>query len=299
MQTILITGANGFLGSYLCELLMSNYKIIATGKGDCRLDYKHSNLHYQKLDFTNEENIKEVLQKSRPNIIIHAGAMSKPDECELNKEQAYLTNVASTQYLLKQASLCKSFFIFISTDFVFDGEKGMYKENDETGPVNYYGETKLLAEKEVKNYDGKWSIVRTVLVYGHPKSGRDNILTVVAKGLQKGETLKIFDDQLRTPTYVKDLVNAIKTIIEKKATGFFHVSGQDKLSPYQMAVAAANYLGLDASLIERTNAEAFHQPAKRPAKTGFDITKAKDELKFIPTSFSEGLKKTFERSVKR
>jgi dTDP-4-dehydrorhamnose reductase len=294
MQTILITGANGFLGRYLCELLRTDYKIIATGKGDSRLSYKHSNLYYEKLDFTNEGDVKEILQKHHPNFIIHAGAMSKPDECELNKEQAWLTNVVSTQYLLRQASLLKCFFVFISTDFIFDGEKGMYKEGDEPGPVNYYGETKLVAEKEVKEYSFEWSIVRTVLVYGHPRSGRDNILTVVTKGLQKGETLRIFDDQLRTPTYVEDLANAIKTIIEKKVTGVFHVSGEDKLSPYEMAIAVANYLGLDASLIEKTNGESFQQPAKRPAKTGFNISRAKDELNFIPTSFLEGLRKTFE-----
>ncbi len=294
MQTILITGANGFLGSYLCELLMPDYKIIATGKGECRLNYKHLNLQYEKLDFTNEENVKEMLQRHRPNIIIHAGAMSKPDECELNKEQAYLTNVTSTRYLLKQANRVKCFFVFISTDFIFDGVKGMYKEDDESGPVNYYGATKLLAENEVKEYVFEWSIVRTVLVYGHPKSGRDNILTVVAKGLQKGETLRIFDDQLRTPTYVEDLANAIRTIIEKRVTGIFHVSGEDKLSPFEMAIAVANYLGFDSDLIEKTNAEDFQQQAKRPAKTGFNITKAKDELNFMPTSFTEGLKKTFE-----
>ncbi len=219
MQTILVTGANGFLGSYLCELLMTGYKIIATGKGAGRLNYQHSNLQYTTLDFTSEDNVKEVLQKHRPNVIIHAGAMSKPDECELDKEQAYLTNVMSTRYLLKQAGLFKSFFIFVSTDFIFDGEKGMYKEDDETGPVNYYGETKLLAEREVKKYAFKWTIVRTVLVYGNPKSGRDNILTVVAKSLQKGESPRIFDDQLRTPTYVEDLANAIKTIVENNATG--------------------------------------------------------------------------------
>ncbi|HVE60623.1 MAG TPA: SDR family oxidoreductase [Chitinophagaceae bacterium] len=294
MITILITGANGFLGSYLCELLTANYKIIATGKGNCRLHYNHANLYYEKLDFTVEGNVKEVLRKHSPEIIIHAGAMSKPDECESNKEQAYLSNVQSTLFLLKQASLLKSFFIFLSTDFIFDGVRGMYKEEDIPGPVNYYGETKLLAENEVKKYLYQWCIVRTVLVYGHPKSGRDNILTVVAKGLEKGETLRIFDDQLRTPTYVEDLANAIKTIIKRKTTGVFHVSGADKLSPYEMAIAVANYLGLDETLVKKVTAETFQQPALRPAKTGFDISKAKDELNFIPTSFSEGLKKTLK-----
>lgn len=296
MQKILITGANGFLGFYLVQQLVEkNYFVIATGNGECRLPFAASNFVYETLDFVSDEEVKNALEKYSPQLIVHAGAISKPDECELNKEAAFRTNVTGTINLLKRAKDIQSFFLYVSTDFVFSGETGMYKEDDATAPVNYYGHTKLLAEEEVNKYPFDWSIVRTVLVYGKPVSGRQNILTNTAKALEKGETLKIFDDQVRTPTYVEDLARGIVSIIEKKAKGIYHLSGEDTLTPYQMAVAAAKHLNLNEALITKVTEKEFQQPARRPLKTGFDISKAKKELNYHPISFREGLEKTFSK----
>jgi dTDP-4-dehydrorhamnose reductase len=143
--------------------------------------------------------------------------MSKPDECELNQEAAYQTNVKGTEYLLEAAVLCKSYFLFVSTDFVFAGTSLHYKEDDSLDPVNYYGETKMLAEAAVEKYPFSWSIVRTILVYGKPMSGRQNILTNVAAALQRGEPLRIFSDQTRTPTYVEDLAKAMVVMLENRS----------------------------------------------------------------------------------
>jgi dTDP-4-dehydrorhamnose reductase len=294
MQTVLITGGNGFVGSCLARILLGHCKIIVTGKGYTRLDIQHPHFQYVQLNFTDEGEVKKVLGHFQPQVIVHAGAMSKPDECEQDKQLAYLTNVSATQFLLREAVAFKSFFIFLSTDFIFDGLKGMYQEDDNPGPVNYYGETKLLAEASVQKYPFDWSIVRTVLVYGHPRGGRQNILNTVAAALKKGDSYSVFNDQVRTPTYVEDLAGALKTIIDKKATGIFHISGKDVLTPYVMAIAAANYLGLDENLVKKVTAETFDQPAQRPAITGFNISKAERELNYKPTSFEEGLKKTFD-----
>lgn len=295
MQTVLITGANGFVGVYLTSVLVEkNYKVVATGRGKSRMHIKHKNLQYQELDFTDEQNLKEVLEQHKPTIVVHAGALSKPDDCKRNKELAYLTNTIATQHLLKYATLHKSFFIFLSTDFIFDGKRGMYSEEDIPAPVNYYGETKLLAEAAVKEYEFKWCIVRTVLVYGNPKGGRHNLLTLVAEKLKNGESYKVFNDQIRTPTYVEDLTRAIATIIDNRATGIYHISGKDVATPFDMAVATAKYLSLDENRIEAVTAESFNQGAKRPAKTGFIIAKAEKELGYKPITFEEGVRKTFE-----
>lgn len=290
----MITGANGFVGYYLVsQLLERNYRVVATGKGECRLPFQHANFCYHTLDFTNDEAVQNAFDQFRPDVVVHCGAISKPDECELNQENAFRTNVTATLYLLKAAREQKCFFVFLSTDFVFGGEKGMYKEDDERKPVNYYGQTKLLAEDAVMNYEQDWAIVRTVLVYGRPFLNRQNLLTNVAIALQKGEALKIFDDQVRTPTFVEDLATGIVRIIEKKARGIFHISGEDVLTPYQMAVAVAHYLNLDASRIKNVKEQDFEQPARRPLLTGFNISKAKAELNYTPISFQEGLKRTF------
>jgi dTDP-4-dehydrorhamnose reductase len=292
---ILITGANGFLGYYLTEkLLQKKYTVIATGKGSSRLPFEHhDNFIYNEMDFTDPFNVHDVFEKYKPDVVVHAGAISKVDDCELNQWEAYRVNTEATVTLLVNAEEYKSFFVFVSTDFIFDGDRGMYKEDDKPNPVNFYGKTKLEAEEAVKEYQYDWAIVRTVLVYGKPQAGRANILTIVKDKLEKGETYNVVDDQVRTPTYVKDLADGIIAVIEKKAKGVYHLSGEDVLTPYQMAIKAAEYLGLDNTLIKKVTAKDFYQPAKRPPKTGFVIDKAKKQLGYRPLSFEEGLKKMF------
>jgi dTDP-4-dehydrorhamnose reductase len=293
---ILITGANGFLGYYLVEqLLAKKYLVIATGRGACRLPFSdQKNFQYIEMDFTNPFSIHDVFEKIKPDVVIHAGAMSKPDECETNQMQAYLVNVEGTVQLLINSDELKSFFIFLSTDFVFDGEQGMYDENDVPQPVNYYGRTKLEAEEAVKEYEHDWAIVRTVLVYGTNHSGHANILKIVKEKLEKGEVYNVVDDQVRTPTYVEDLASGIVAIIEKRATGIFHLSGKDILTPYQMAIKTADHLRLDSSVLKKVTAASFSQPARRPLKTGFIIDKARKELGYEPLSFDEGLRQTLD-----
>jgi dTDP-4-dehydrorhamnose reductase len=201
--------------------------------------------------------------------------------------------VEGTLNVLLNAEECNAFFVFVSTDFVFDGITGMYREEHRREPVNFYGRTKVEAEDAVMEYNGDWSIVRTVLVYGKPQVGRQNILTIVRQKLEKGEAYSVVDDQVRTPTYVEDLADGICRIIGRKAGGVFHISGEEVLTPYQMASEAAELLGLPAHLLKRVTADTFSQPARRPAVTGFDITKAKELLGFAPVSFREGLRRMF------
>jgi dTDP-4-dehydrorhamnose reductase len=245
------------------------------------------------MDFTVPFSIHDVFENIKPDVVIHAGAMSKPDECETNQMLAYLVNVEGTVQLLINSADVKSFFIYLSTDFVFDGEKGMYREDDIPNPVNYYGRTKLEAEEAVKEYEFDWAIVRTVLVYGKNHSGHNNILKIVKEKLEKGEEYNVVDDQVRTPTYVEDLAKGIVSIVEKKAAGIFHLSGKDILTPYQMAIKTSEHLQLDNSIIKRVTAASFNQPARRPLKTGFAIDKARKELGYEPLTFDEGLRKTF------
>ncbi len=293
---VLVTGANGFLGYYLVQhLLQKDYTVLATSKGENLLPFMdRENFSYASMDITDPFAVHDVFEKFQPEVVVHAGAMSKPDDCEQNQWDSYMTNVEGTISVLLNAGEYKSHFIFMSTDFIFDGERGMYKEDDISNPVNFYGRTKLEAEEAVREYEHRWTIVRTVLVYGKQYSIRGNILSIVKEKLEKGEEYKVFDDQARTPTYAEDLAKGIVLVIEKKAKGVFHLSGKDVLTPYQMACLAADYLGLNKSLIIKVTADEFPQPAKRPARTGFNIDKARKELGFEPVSFEEGLKKTFQ-----
>jgi dTDP-4-dehydrorhamnose reductase len=132
------------------------------------------------------------------------------------------------------------------------------------------------------------------LVYGRTFSGRENIVTNTAKALREGRPLKIFDDQVRTPTYVEDLASGIVAVMEKGRNGIYHLSGENVKTPYDVSIETAEYLHLDTSLITRVKEKDFDQPARRPAKTGFDISKAKRDLNFQPISFEEGLRRTFQ-----
>ena len=293
-MTILITGANGFLGHYLVQqLLLLKYKIIATGRGESRLLQSHENLIYTSMDFTDPFAVHDVFEKFQPDIVVHAGAIGNVDECEKHQWRAYTTNVEGTLTLLSNAEECRSHFIFVSTDFVFDGETGPYDESSITNPVNFYGKTKLEAEDAVKEYHFAWAIVRTVLIYGNNLSGRDNILTAVKKKLSAGETYSAVNDITRTPTYVEDLAKGIAAIVERKKTGIYHLAGKDELTPYQIVVAAAEYLQLDSSLIKKVAAADLQAAAKRPRQTVFTLDKARRELDYDPISFEEGLQKTF------
>jgi dTDP-4-dehydrorhamnose reductase len=292
---LLVTGANGFLGYYLCELLLQKgFQVLATGRGPCRLPFLSlESFSYSSMELTEEDQIRTVVSAFNPNYIVHAGAIGKPDVCELNPLVATAINTTGTSYLLSVAKEVGAGVCYVSTDFVFDGVEGNYHENSPRNPVNHYGQTKLEAELLVEQFSGNWSIVRTVLVYGMPRTGRENLLSIVRNKLLKGETYQVVNDQIRTPTYVGDLAIGISKIIEQDQQGIFHLCGEEVLTPYEMAIQTAKYFKLDNSLLIKTSSSNFIQPAKRPLITGLDISKAKQVLGFSPVDFETGLKLTF------
>ncbi|MFM1794987.1 MAG: hypothetical protein RL642_1372 [Bacteroidota bacterium] len=294
---ILLTGANGMLGSSLTQKLSTTqHQIFATGKGASRLDVDllDSNLHYQSLDITQKKEVQAYISIVQPDLIIHGAAITQVDDCEQNKEFCYSVNVDGTKHLLAAAKKQNSSFCLISTDFVFSGEGGPYVETDPTGAVNYYGQTKEMAEQLVMSSGLHWSIARTILLYGKADSGkRSNFIYWVKDSLEAGKKIKVVNDQIRTPTYIPDLVDGILLMIEKKAKGIYHLSGKDILTPYQMAVAIAEHLSLNTELIEPVDASTFTQIGKRPQKTGFNIEKARQDLGYDPQSFENALSLIF------
>lgn len=291
---ILITGANGLLGQHLVNKLFNEtlHEIIATGNSEPRFILQDSRVHYHSLDITDGMAVNALLEKLMPDTIIHCAALTQVDECELNPVKAWTVNVTATRFIVDAAKKINAFLIFISTDFVFDGLNGPYKEEDTVNPVSYYGSTKVAAEKAVAESGLDYAIVRTCLLYGNILAGtRSNIIAWVKENLEQGKKIKVVSDQWRTPTYIEDLAKGLLLIMEKKATGLFNISGDDFLSPYDMAMATADYLHLDKSLIEKVDASVFTQAAKRPATTGFIIDKAKEKLGYASLSFKEGLQK--------
>jgi dTDP-4-dehydrorhamnose reductase len=291
---VLITGANGLLGQHLTRLLLNkNYQVVATSRGESRLPFQPSaNYTYREMDIANALEVFPVMEQEKPDVVVHAAAMTQVDDCELRPQQCERINVQGTSQVLTDAETFSRHFIYISTDFVFDGEQGNYAEDDDTKPISLYGFTKLQAESMVQTSTIPFAIVRTCLVYGNLLKGtRSNIVSWVKESLEQGKTIQVVSDQLRTPTYVEDLAKGIALIIENKATGIYHISGKDWLTPYDIALKTAAKYNLDAGKIVKVDAATFKQPGRRPLKTGFVIEKARRELGYEPMSFDEGLRK--------
>lgn len=292
---ILITGANGLLGQNAVKQFVSTgCEVFATGRGASRLPLFDQPYTYLDIALTERNRVLAGVTSIQPDIILHTAAMAQPDDCELNRAACYDSNVNATKYLADAAEIVGARLIFLSTDFIFSGESGPYKEEDVPAPVNYYGQTKWEAEQYVMQGKMDWAIVRTVLVYGNILKGtRSNIVTWVKDNLEKKRQIKVVSDQIRTPTFVEDLVQGIRLIIEKEKKGIYHISGKEVLTPFDIAIQVAGYFGLDKSLMERVNADTFTQPARRPLKTGFIIEKAERELGYRPVSFVEGIRRIY------
>ncbi len=286
---ILITGSNGLLGSKLIALFdKEGVNYVATSRGECRVPNLKGK--YRALDITDSNEVMKTVSEERPDVIIHAAAMTNVDQCELNQKDCWVQNVESVKNIVLAANHSNSFLVFLSTDFIFNGEKGPLTEEEEPSPVNYYGESKLAAEMFVIQNCNQYSIARTVLVYGiAPGLSRSNIILWVKSSLEEGKTIQVVDDQFRTPTLAEDLAQGCFLIAKKRAAGVFNISGSDFLTPYQMAIKTAEFFKLDKSLINRTDSSIFKQPAHRPLRTGFVIDKAVGELGYHPHSFDEGI----------
>ena len=288
---ILVTGSNGLLGQKLIEKLIKKEGIttFASARGENRLPFQ-TGYEYASLDVTDAENIDQVFQKFLPDVVIHTAAMTNVDQCETEKEGCWNLNVNAVEYLIKACEKYNTFLVHLSTDFIFDGAHGPYEENGVENPVSFYGWSKFAAEKLIINSHIKWAIARTILVYGiaHDMS-RSNIILWVKNSLENGRNIKVVNDQWRTPTLAEDLADGCILIAEKKAEGIFNISGKDLLNPYQMAIMTADYFNLDKTLIEEVDGTQFKQTAKRPARTGFIIAKAQQQLGYRPKSFTEGI----------
>lgn len=288
---ILVTGSNGLLGQKLIKLLgnKSTIELLATSKGANRVS-NQTGYQYQSLDITNKQEINTVFDTFKPNVVINTAAMTNVDACEDDKELCWDLNVNAVKYMIAAAEKHNTHFIHLSTDFVFDGEAGPYKETDQPNPLSYYGESKYEAEKLLQASNIKWSIVRTIIVYGVAENmSRSNIVLWAKDALAKGNPLNIVDDQFRSPTLAEDLAMGCWLIAEKEAQGIYHISGKDVLSIIDLVYAVADFYGFDKSIVSATSSVNLNQAAKRPPKTGFILDKAIKDLDYSPCSFKEGL----------
>jgi dTDP-4-dehydrorhamnose reductase len=288
---ILVTGSNGLLGQKLTDFYktQSHIQLIATARGADRYPSPGGYV-YESLDITQYEEVKTILAKHKPDVVINTAAMTNVDACESDRAGCDALNVEAVKYLVKECNANNTHLVHVSTDFIFDGTHGPVTEDEKPSPLSYYGQSKYLAEVEVQQNSKSWSILRTVLVFGVVSDmSRSNIVLWAKNNLEQGKTLNVVGDQFRTPTLAEDLAQGCALAAEKRAKGIYNISGRDFMSVFDLVYRVADFWKLDKSLLNLSTSEGIKQPAKRPPITGFIIDKAIKELGYKPHSFEEGL----------
>ena len=289
---ILITGSNGLLGQKLVNALRDDAEVelIATSRGDDRTPAPLGT-RYHALDITSKADVDRVFDETRPDAVIHGAAMTNVDACETDPEACRLQNITATHHLVDAAKRHISHFIFLSTDFIFDGLNGPYREDDAPAPLSIYGHSKLEGERIVMRAGlDKWAIARTIIVYGvAPGLSRSNVVLWAKSALEKGQPIKVVDDQWRMPTLAEDLADGCIRIAKRKATGIFNLSGPDGMSILELVRRVGAFFHLNSSVVTAVRSDTLGQPAKRPPRTGFVLDKARRELGYAPRGFEAGL----------
>ncbi len=290
-RKVLITGSNGLLGQKLVHLFSTtnNFDVVAFSRGENRNDTAKDYTYYS-IDSTDKYTLTDRIMVEKPDYIINCAAMTNVDQCEQEKEQCDLINVTAVETLVNICNAREIHLIHISTDFIFDGENGPYKEDDIPNPINYYGLSKLKSEQLIIDARIDYTILRTILVFGLVDNmEKNNIVLWVKESLEAKKEITIVDDQYRMPTLVDDLAEACMLAIQHKAKGIFNVSTSELLSIYEMTLQIAKAYNLDASYIKPIKTSQLNQLAKRPPKTGFNLEKSERVLKLPIASFMKRL----------
>jgi dTDP-4-dehydrorhamnose reductase len=285
------TGSNGLLGQKLTDLFLkqADWDLLATGAGANRHPAREG-YRYETLDITDSVAMERLLARELPDVVIHTAAMTQVDDCEFKRDECVALNVTAVSELAQLSTRLGFHLVHVSTDFIFDGTKPMYTEDDAANPLSYYGWSKLEGEKRVIEHANSYSILRTVLVYGQVADmSRTNIVLWAHGTLKQQKAANVVTDQFRTPTLAEDLAMGCFLAAAQRAQGIYNIAGKDYMSVIELVERVAKFYGYSMDCINRVDSSTLNQPAKRPPITGLDINKAVTQLGYAPHSFEEGL----------
>ena len=264
----LVTGSAGLIGRQVVKDLSETHEVFS-----CYNKSKPEHGNIIKMDLLNHEMISNVMSEKKPDVVIHLGAMTAVDLCETDQDSAFKINSQATEILAKESSKMNTFIVYVSTDYVFDGNTGMYEENDATNPLGFYGKSKLLGEKSIQNFSSNWCIARTSTPFGlHPT--KKSFPIWVIENLQKQKQIDVLTDQFTSPTYVPSLSRMLIEISERRLTGIIHIAGASKISRYEMASLVSDKLGLDGKLLKEISMNDIKWEAQRPKDSSLNVSKA-------------------------
>jgi dTDP-4-dehydrorhamnose reductase len=303
VSRLLVVGSNGLLGQKVVELFVrgSSAEITASSVEPAPVRALQS-VTYRQADITLKKAVKALVSAVEPTAVINCAAMTNVDACESDRELAWKINVSGVEHLADAAKKSNAALVHISTDYVFDGKRGPYSEDDRPEPLSYYGKTKLASENLLRASDVTHLILRTMVLYGHAEGVKANFALWLIDSLQKKTPVSVVDDQVGNPTLVDDLAYAIMRAIELQKWGLYHIAGRDILSRYEFAVRLAGVFGLDPGLITPVKTAELKQPAPRPLQSGLVTLKAETEIGYRPSTVEEGLlivKSQLSRNARR
>ncbi len=260
---ILVLGAGGFLGTKITGVLSKNHNV-----------KPYYRLKKPSMDIQDGKKVIRETVKIKPDVVLNCAGLTDVDLCETNKRLADNVNVESTRGIAKACNLAGAKLVHISTDYVFDGARGGYTEEDATNPINFYGETKLKSEKIISSDCENYIIARVSVLYGvNGDNTERGFVRHMYDSMVLGKNVNAFYDQYGTPTLTDDIAGALDALIQHDSTGIFHVAGPQKLTRYEMALAFADTFGFDRGLINKISMDTLHLPAKRPVDTSLTTDK--------------------------
>jgi dTDP-4-dehydrorhamnose reductase len=288
MDTLLITGISGFVGWNLAQRLRSGYRIYGT-----YLDHPVDldSVETLAFDFTHFDKIEKLCSAIRPKAIVHTAALSHTDHCETHHKEALTLNTFGTRELAKAACHLGVKLIYLSTDLVFNGEKGMYSEADTPAPLSYYAKTKYLGELEIMNNSSFYVTLRLSLLYGRGNGWNQNFLERMEEQASRNSKLSLFTDQFRTPLFVEDTIYAIDRFIEDKTLkGLFHLGGPERMSRFQFGELFCKIFGFPQTLLVPSRLADSKMIAPGSRDFSLKSNKTHNYLKMNLTPVEEGLR---------
>lgn len=265
-KKVIIFGAGGQAGSELQKLIPDSYGI-----------HHSNNTGSPALDVTDYIKLEDIILKSRPEIIVNAVAFTNVDGCEAEKEKALAINAEAVKHIVRAARVVNSYIVHISTDYVFDGSTGMYRETSTPNPINYYGLTKLLGDWAAVSYDDSL-VVRTSGVFGH----KGNYPRFVVNQLRENKEIRAVKS-FYSPIHAKLLAEAILNLIELRRTGIVNIAGE-RVSRYDLAIRIADKMKTPTSGIHEIDQSTMTWPAERPFDSSLDCSLAR---RLIGDSFTD------------
>ncbi len=285
MKKLLITGASGFLGWHLCQLASPRWDIYGTY---CSQNLEIPQTKLIKLDLTDFKELKRIFREVQPSAVIHTAAQSQPNYCQTHPEKSLSINVTASWNI---AGLCADSSIpciFTSTDLVFDGLKGFYKETDKVNPVNIYGEHKVMAEIGMLERYPQTAICRMPLMFGRATPTATSFLQSFINTLQEGKELKLFLDEFRSPVNGNIAAEGLLLAIEKQVKGIIHLGGKERISRYDFGRLLVEIFDISNAQIQASRQKDVQMAAPRPSDVSLDSSKA-FALGYTPLSLREQL----------